>query len=99
MGGQSNAFCAVFVTRDEQRFIFPPRGIFFLTSVCVRGRVSWSLPCLPFERETSPTSAAATHAQLLLTRRRRRRAKGTARQLSMDQIERDTVCRTQIQSK
>jgi len=29
MGGQSNAFGAVPVTRGEQRFFFPPRDFFF----------------------------------------------------------------------
>jgi len=58
----------------------------FLTSVCLRERVSWSLPWLPFERETFPKAAAATHAQILLTRRRRLRAKGTARQLSVGAV-------------
>jgi len=83
MGGQSPAFGALPLNRVEQRFFFPPRGFFFLTSVCLRERVSWSLPYLFFVRETCPKAAAATHAQLLLTRQRRRRAKGTARQLSI----------------
>jgi len=50
MGGQSNAFGAVPLTRDEQRFFFPVSRFFFLTSVCIRELVSWSLPWLPFER-------------------------------------------------
>jgi len=83
MGGQSPAFGAVPLTRVEQRFFFPPRVFFFLTSVCLRERVLWSLRWLLFERETCPKAAAATHAQLLLTRRRRRRAKVTARRLSI----------------
>jgi len=83
MGGRSHAFGAVPLTRVEQRFFVPASPFFFLTSVCLRERVSWSLPYLFFERETCPKAAAATHAQLLLTRQRRRRAKGTARQLSI----------------
>jgi len=51
MRGQSNAFGAVPLTRDEQGFFFlASRFFFFLTSVCLRERISWSLPWLPFER-------------------------------------------------
>jgi len=40
MGGQSPAFGAVPLTRVEQRYFFPPRVFFFLTSVCLRERCS-----------------------------------------------------------
>jgi len=50
MGGKSNAFGAVPLTRDKQSVFFSPRVFFFITSLCLRERASWSLPWLPFER-------------------------------------------------
>jgi len=83
MGGQSNAFGAVPLTRDEQSFFFPASRFFFSLHLCVFLSMfrAACLGCFLRGRPAHRPPPPRTH-QLLLTRRRRRRAKGTARQLS-----------------
>jgi len=66
MGGQSNAFGAVPVTRDEQRLFFPTRGLLF-PYICVSSRACLVKPAFPAFSDGDLLEGRRHHARTVVT--------------------------------